>query len=538
MNYHKIKRRIVTFQCDKEKHDARGRSPLMLAVTLGHLESARVLLQHATNVNTENKDGWTVVQEAVATGDPELLQLVLERRDYQRYTSRVGGIPELLQKLKEAPDFYVEMKWEFTSWVPLVSRMCPSDTYKVYKQGSNVRIDTTLLGFDQTNWQRGNRSYIFKGQSDSAIMMEVDHETQQVYVEKMRVISPEDLQYLQPSEDVVSSRLTTPIVTTYIDTDKISFERNKSGVWGWRSDKSEQVNGHECKVFSATNVELVTKTRTEHLTETDKVKARAPKTPLQSFLGIAEVEEKQALPEAENEEYCHVGNPCNISPEEYFDETADLSGRDIGRPKEINTKIQKFKATLWLCENYPLSLQEQIMPIVDLMAISSSHFAKLKDFIQMQLPAGFPVKIGAEVRRQFSIEEEDELLQFAIQQSLIEAGSERDEVDIWEALRAQRPSRPTTPNIHTEEERQLQRAIQASLALYQQNISDVCTSPVRSSPDGREEEAETPNSPLVDDDDLQIALVLSQREREEEEKQRKQEEEMLQQILQLSLTEK
>jgi len=47
-----------------------------------------------------------------------------------------------------------------------------------------------------------------------------------------------------------------------------------------------------------------------------------------------------------------------------------------------------------LSEDYPLSLQEQIMPIVDLMAISSSHFAKLKDFIQMQLPAGFPVKIG------------------------------------------------------------------------------------------------------------------------------------------------
>lgn len=35
---------------------------------------------------------------------------------------------------------------------------------------------------------------------------------------------------------------------------------------------------------------------------------------------------------------------------------------------------------------------------------------------------------GAEVRTQFSVEEEDDLLQFAIQQSLIEAGSERDEV--------------------------------------------------------------------------------------------------------------
>lgn len=58
--------------------------------------------------------------------------------------------------------------------------------------------------------------------------------------------------------------------------------------------------------------------------------------------------------------------------------------------------LKNTQATLWLCEDYPLALQEQIMPIVDLMAISSPHFAKLKDFIQMQLPAGFPVKIGTE----------------------------------------------------------------------------------------------------------------------------------------------
>lgn len=44
-----------------------------------------------------------------------------------------------------------------------MSRLCPSDVYKVYKRGSNVRIDTTLLNFDHTSWQRGDRSYIFKG---------------------------------------------------------------------------------------------------------------------------------------------------------------------------------------------------------------------------------------------------------------------------------------------------------------------------------------------------------------------------------------
>lgn len=46
----------------------------MLAITLGHLESVKVLIQHSTNVNAENTEGWTAVQEAVATGDPEMVK--------------------------------------------------------------------------------------------------------------------------------------------------------------------------------------------------------------------------------------------------------------------------------------------------------------------------------------------------------------------------------------------------------------------------------------------------------------------------------
>ncbi|EFN61909.1 Ankyrin repeat domain-containing protein 13B [Camponotus floridanus] len=587
-SYVELDKELSTNQHDIEKHDNRGRTPLMLAVTLGHADSAVVLLQHEANVNTENTQGWSVVQEAVGTGNPELLQLVLARRDYQRYCNRVAGIPELLHKLKQAPDFYVEMKWEFTSWVPLASRMCPSDTYKVYKQGSNVRIDTTLLGFDHANWQRGNRSYVFKGQNDGATMMEVDHETRKVYVEHMKLIGDDNIQLMEPSEEGVIARLTNPIVTTYIDTDKISFERNKAGLWGWRSDKSEVVNGHECKVFSASNVELITKTRLEHLSEADKARARAPRTPLQSFLGIAEQQQESCSAITTSEEFNNIGNPSNITIEEYFDPTVDLNGRDIGRPKEINTKIQKFKATLWLSEDYPLSLQEQIMPIVDLMAISSSHFAKLKDFIQMQLPAGFPVKIeiplfhilnaritfgnifgldqevphvghlqetnritclvddicfeapngytklGAEVRTQFSIEEEDDLLQFAIQQSLLEAGSERDEVDIWEALKAQKPSRPTTPNMATEEERQLQRAIQASLVLYQETTGSA-EGTTNSAGINENEDSDSLEGTA---EQLRLALKLSEQQQIEEEQRRLLEEETFRQVLELSLTDK
>jgi septin 4 len=135
--------------------------------------------------------------------------------------------------------------------VPLVTRMCPSDTYRIYKSRSSVRIDTTLVGFDQTsNWQRGNRSYIFTGKGfltifsilslfrqysclscrieSGAVFQEVDHDQNQVIVETMKVLSPEledTMALLKPSDELVNARLTTPTSTTFIDTDKIHFER-------------------------------------------------------------------------------------------------------------------------------------------------------------------------------------------------------------------------------------------------------------------------------------------------------------------------
>lgn len=48
-----------SIQTDLESLDPRGRTPLHLAVTLGYLDCARVLLQQGADVSKENRNGWT-----------------------------------------------------------------------------------------------------------------------------------------------------------------------------------------------------------------------------------------------------------------------------------------------------------------------------------------------------------------------------------------------------------------------------------------------------------------------------------------------
>ncbi|XP_033924768.1 ankyrin repeat domain-containing protein 13B isoform X3 [Melopsittacus undulatus] len=590
-----LDRELSAKQADIEQLDPRGRTPLHLATTLGHLECARVLLKHGADVGKENRSGWTVLQEAVSTRDLELVQLVLRYRDYQRAIKRLAGIPILLEKLRKAQDFYVEMKWEFTSWVPLVSKICPSDTYKVWKSGQNLRVDTTLLGFDHMTWQRGNRSFVFRGQDTSAVVMEIDHDRRVVYSETLALAGHDQevlLAAVQPTEEQVMGRLTAPVVTTQLDTKNIAFERNKSGILGWRSEKTEMVNGYEAKVYGASNVELITRTRTEHLSDQHKGKSKGSKTPLQSFLGIAEQHVGPNNGTLITQTLSHA-NPTAITPEEYFNPNFELGNRDMGRPMELTTKTQKFKAKLWLCEDHPLSLCEQVAPIIDLMAISNALFAKLRDFITLRLPPGFPVKIEIpifhilnaritfgnlngcdepvsslrhspsseapspssdsssvsssssltscracemdpalfEVPRGYSVvgthqdalrEDEDDLLQFAIQQSLLEAGSEYDQVTIWEALTNSKPG--THPMSH--EGRRGDRTPQHTAAPR---------APAAPAPGGgRAPSALFPSYA----EQLRLAMALSAREQEEAERRTRQEEEDLQRILQLSLTEK
>uniref|UniRef100_A0A3Q3NCS5 Ankyrin repeat domain 13C n=1 Tax=Labrus bergylta TaxID=56723 RepID=A0A3Q3NCS5_9LABR len=348
--------------------DVHGNTPLHLAVMMGHKECAHLLLAHNAPVKVKNAQGWSPLAEAISYGDRQMITALLRKLKQQSRETVEDKRATCLRGLKDD--------------VPLLSRILPSDACKIYKQGINIRLDTTLIDFSDMKCQRGDLSFIFNGNaipSESFVVLDNEQKVyQRIHHEVIRDGTEEEVDILM-SSDVYSATLSTKSIT---------FSRAQTG-WLFREDKTERVGNFLADFYSVNGLVLESRKRREHLSEEDILRNKAIMESLSKGGNLIEQNfepvRRQSLT---------APSPNTISWEEYI--TAD-NGKapHLGRELVCKESKKNFKATIAMSQDFPLGI-ESLLNVLEVVA-PFKHFNKLREFVQMKLPPGFPVKLDIPV---------------------------------------------------------------------------------------------------------------------------------------------
>ncbi|CAL4146812.1 unnamed protein product, partial [Meganyctiphanes norvegica] len=321
------------------------------------------------------------LMEIFASNEKETFSVLLRKLKQQSREHMDTRRPDLVRALEKMGDFYMELKWDFQSWVPLVSRILPSDICKIHKKGAAIRLDTTLVDFNDMRWERGDISFFFSGESKPNHSLTVLDNKLKVY-QKVRHEETE-----AEMEDEVDILMSSDIVAAQMSTKQITFDRARSG-WIFREDKKEMVGKFNADFYYLNGLSIESRKRREHLSEEDLQKNKA----------IMESFTKGSGPQnfdPNNEPVRRASlEPPSIEKEVTWEEYISAEPGEalpLGRPLSCKETSKSFKATVAMSEEFPLTI-EMLLNVLEVIA-PFKHFAKLRDFVQMKLPPGFPVKI-------------------------------------------------------------------------------------------------------------------------------------------------
>lgn len=300
---------------------------------------------------------------------------------------------------------YLEIGWEFVSWVPFVSGLCPNDRYQVWKQGPHIRIDTTLVGFERLSWIRGNVSFLFRVDEERSRFYLIDHD-KRIYeeIDKLESMTAEDL------EMQINLALNTDIVHAKVEQQKGApgdeehrFVRKQGGLFGLSGDRTDTIAGHETAVWDIPDVEVLTRKRREHLRDRPEAGASRPRS-----LDLEDVERKLD-DQADAEMQAEIGGyledaratlsthvPSLPRPPGAGDRAAYFGGgtgyAHQGRPLDMSETRKLLHPSVWMAPSFPLSISN-LLPVFEIMSPTGKHFERLSSFIRMDMPPGFPVRL-------------------------------------------------------------------------------------------------------------------------------------------------
>ena len=227
--------------------DHHGRTPLLLAHHLGFDEIVAFLLNRGADPRLKMPRGWSLLQQACLQGqralalDIHLHTLLLKQSEWDQSQKH------LLASLERMDDFTMSINWEIKSWVPLLGRLAPKDSFTIWKKGAMLRMDSNVRGMQGMQVQRGLISYLFTRGS----VWLVDH-VAKTYSDALADFRQPDYDDMQHHVAWLLSKDSTS--RSEINTDAVEFKPVKTLM---RGQKYETIEQFKCKVVQMTGLRFV-----------------------------------------------------------------------------------------------------------------------------------------------------------------------------------------------------------------------------------------------------------------------------------------
>ncbi|VVA95751.1 unnamed protein product [Arabis nemorensis] len=421
-----------------DRRDVPGReTPLHLAVRLRDPISAEILMSAGADWSLQNENGWSALQEAVCTREEAIALIIARHYQPLAWAKWCRRLPRITASASRIRDFYMEITFHFeSSVIPFISRIAPSDTYRIWKRGSNLRADMTLAGFDGFRIQRSDQTFLFLGEGytsdDGKISLSPGSLIVLSHKEK-EVTNALEGAGTQPTETEVAHEVAqmsqTNMYRPGIDVTQADLVPQSN----WRrQERTEMVGSWKAKVYDMLHVMVSVKSRRVPGAMTDEELFAVDEERVTNgaendgFEDVLTPEERMQLDSAlrmgnsdavedeendvSNQQENGSGGEANGAPVKekkgYNNKAQERLKEDVGDGKKAKDKggAKKKKSeseykkglrpVLWLTPDFPLKTEE-LLPLLDILANKVKAVRRLRELLTTKLPTGtFPVKLA------------------------------------------------------------------------------------------------------------------------------------------------
>ncbi|KAK7605065.1 hypothetical protein V9T40_006251 [Parthenolecanium corni] len=382
---------LLDREYDVTKKDKHGNTALHLAAMLGREDFIEMLLEFNCPIGTRNLQGWTALDEAVSYGDEDIVEMIVTKKSKQFYDDMMEKRRKIIPALEKIDDFYMELHWEFRTWIPGVSYFLPSDRCKIRKRGLSIRMDCTLAGFDyfKFRYKRGHISLLFDGTSSpNPTLVFMDNEDKYYKKVDFKDKSKEG-SFWEEAEEMIEN----DIEFATMSTSSITFKRHLDWL---RFDKT--IGRFKTNYYEVRGMEVKRRKRREHLSEQQKKHNKNEKINakrliwqgIKSNLATARDSDDSDESEGSDDNEIEPVSPCQVTWEQYIGSEPGMHPT-LARPILIKEQLISVKTTIGMSKELPLPVN-QFVKILEVLA-PFKQFNKLRELIDMKLPEGFPVKL-------------------------------------------------------------------------------------------------------------------------------------------------